>query len=143
MEIFCREPTHLFDRSYKEFNDNILDIEINDSDCAILVINEDFVSNLNNNIIISPSSLPMICPPKKWSDSEYGGFLNNNILQNNIITGSEYHKHKIENKAPLYNAINKINNIKFKINNSLLDYLENDGKYLLKSYLENLKTKQN
>jgi hypothetical protein len=41
------------------------------------------------------------------------------------------HKHEMENKKPLYNAINYINSIKFSVNNLLLEYLNNEGEYLL------------
>jgi hypothetical protein len=37
----------------------------------------------------------------------------------------------MENKKPLYSAINYINSIKFSFNNLLLEYLNNEGEYLL------------
>ena len=45
----------------------------------------------------------------------------------------------MENKNVLYNSINKLNSIKFKINNDLLNFIENDGSYLLEHYFYNLK----
>jgi hypothetical protein len=64
IEIFCSEPTCLFERSYKNIK-NYLDEEINDYDLAILVVNEEYFNFINNNFIISPVSLPMLCPPNK------------------------------------------------------------------------------
>jgi hypothetical protein len=49
----------------------------------------------------------------------------------NIITGSNKHAHTITNKESLYKAVNYMSSIKFSINNLLLDYLINDGSYLL------------
>lgn len=139
IEIFCSKPTSLFERSYKE--PNCLEEEIKDKDLAILVVNEEFFEFINNNFIISPVSLPMLCPPNKWSDTEYGGFLENNQNKNSIITGSINHSHNIEHKESLYNSINKINSVKFKINTNLLNYLENEGNYLLEHYFKTLKNK--
>ena len=39
----------------------------------------------------------MICKPNKWSDTEYGGFLNNIFEEKNIITGLGIkNEHKIK-----------------------------------------------
>lgn len=35
--------------------------------------------NIDNLTNILPTNLPMICQPNKWSNTEYGGYLNNNI----------------------------------------------------------------
>lgn len=139
IEIFCSKPTFLFERSYKSDAYSDSDSEVNDNDLAVLVVNEEYFESLNNNFFIHPASLPMLCQPNKWSENEYGGYLNNTIEKNNIITGSVNHKHLVENKDKLYNAINRINSVKFKINKQLLDYLESDGKYLLDSYFKTLK----
>ena len=78
----------------------------------------------------------MVCEPAKWSENSYGGYLENKFNKIDLITGSIYHNHKIENKANLYNAVNYINKTKFKINIDLLKYLYDEGgggkaKYLL------------
>jgi len=41
------------------------------------------------------------------------------------------HGQKMENKKPLYNAVNYLNSIKFCINDLLFNYLNNEGKFLL------------
>ena len=75
---------------------------------------------------------PMVAQPLKWSDKSYGGFLINGEQQNDITTGSiKKHKHIIEEKEGLYNAINTLNSIKFRINNELLEFINSDGQYLL------------
>jgi hypothetical protein len=40
----------------------------------------------------------MICEPNKWTDNSFGGYLENTQIKRNLITGSNYHNHKIENK---------------------------------------------
>jgi len=37
----------------------------------------------------------MICKPNVWSEHEFGGHLENEYQQRDIITGSDYHKHKM------------------------------------------------
>lgn len=73
----------------------------------------------------------MICKPNVWSEDSFGGFLDNVNTEEDIVTGSHRHNHLIENKKALFKSINYLNSIKFSVNNTLLDYLENDGKFLL------------
>lgn len=108
-----------------------------DSNLAMIKINPDYIKDIVDNIIVHPSSLPMVCQPNKWSDNDFGGFLINREDQNEIIKGSSYkHLHKIENRTNLYKAVNYLNSIKFEINNDLLKYIENEGKHLIEE-LEN------
>nr|YP_010130257.1 DNA-dependent RNA polymerase [Clavaria fumosa]QPZ51159.1 DNA-dependent RNA polymerase [Clavaria fumosa] len=95
-------------------------------------INEEYLSIIKENIIISPTSLPMVCKPIEWSCKSFGGFLENKNRGENIITGSTKYDQKMENKKNLYNAINYLNSIKFSINSLLLNYLKTEeGKYFL------------
>ena len=72
----------------------------------------------------------MISPPVKWSGSQFGGYLENKQIS--IITGSLIaQQHKTENLANLYKAVNYLQEIKFGINNQLLDFINNEGSYLL------------
>jgi DNA-directed RNA polymerase len=83
--------------------------------------------------MVHPYTLPMLCKPNLWSDESFGGYLDNRSKEVSIITGASHHDHKIENKNSLFKAINYLNSIKFGINNLVLDYLNNEGKYLLDS----------
>lgn len=97
-----------------------------------IIINEIYVKDLIECALVQPFSLPMVAQPLKWSDKSYGGFLINGEQQNDITTGSiKKHKHIIEEKEGLYNAINTLNSIKFRINNELLEFINSDGQYLL------------
>ena len=71
----------------------------------------------------------MICKPNIWSEDSYGGILDNINKEVDIITGSQ--SHLVENKEALFKSINYLNSIKFTINNLLLDYLKNEGNFLL------------
>ena len=47
------------------------------------------------------------------------------------MTKSLDNKHKTNNKTDLYKAVNTLNSVKFGVNNLLLNYLLNEGNYLL------------
>jgi DNA-directed RNA polymerase, mitochondrial len=101
------------------------------NELARLVINPTHFEDIKNNIIVEPASLPMICEPNKWSDDFCGGYLDNELREEGIISGSLYHGHEMFNKNKLYETINYMSSIKFKINEDLLNYLENEGNYLI------------
>lgn len=73
----------------------------------------------------------MLCKPAEWGNKKYGGFLENEILKNEIYTKSPSNKHKLENKESVYNAINYLNSIPFSINIDLLKFLTSEGKSLI------------
>jgi|GEM_PF-1290246 len=83
----------------------------------------------------------MLCQPNKWSDTEYGGFLENQYTKNSIITGSFNQKHTMENKDSFFKAVNTLNSNKFIINTLLLNFLDNEGFYILLQFFKNLKDK--
>lgn len=72
----------------------------------------------------------MVCKPNKWSDKLIGGYLEN---KEGIISYSSFHKHTTTNLDVIYNVINRINSQKFRINNLLLNFLKNEGIYLINS----------
>jgi DNA-dependent RNA polymerase len=96
---------------------------------SVLIINSEHVDAIKDNIVIYPATLPMICKPEIWDDTHYGGFLENAIRKDDLITNKE--KHTMENRKPLYDAINYLNSIEFSINSLLFNFLKNDGEYLL------------
>ena len=99
---------------------------------AYLRFFEKFYKIIIEDLIIIPTQLPMMCKPNPHGDNNYGGFLVNTVNMNSIITGSiEYEQHQISEKKNLYDAINKVNSIKFEINKDLLNYINNQGGYLL------------
>jgi DNA-directed RNA polymerase len=75
--------------------------------------------------------------PNEWSDDKRGGFLSNSLGRGKgegLIQGSALReKHLIENKKELFDSINYLDSIKFKINNDFLEFILNDGYYLLSS----------
>ena len=128
VDIFTSPPQDIFER----------ELDLNyywNNEPSRIVIKEEYFNQIKDNIIISPFSLPMISQPLKWSESSFGGYLSNKKNKTDIITGSKMHAHKMENKNKLYEAINYLNSIEFKINSKFLDYLNNEGNYLLKNNL--------
>jgi len=83
----------------------------------------------------------MLCQPNKWNSKEYGGYLNNNIEKNNLITGiGANNYHKIYNLNNLYKAVNYLNSLKFKVNNELLDFVITNKSTIFKNYYHSDKT---
>ena len=139
IEIFCQYPIDVFEKNYK--NSNMLDDEIDNTPISVLDINEAFLKSIGSNFIIPPMSLPMICKPNIWSDKQYGGYLNNRIIKNELITKTNIHSHQMEYKDILYKSVNYLNSVKFKININLINYLENEGRVILDNYLQRLNNK--
>lgn len=103
------------------------------------IINPNYIELIINNMFILPPSLPMVCEPSKWDDKNYGGFLINKEEQQDLITGSiNNNSHKMVNKKKIFKAINYLNSTKFNINIELLEYILNEGKYLLEYENKNL-----
>lgn len=83
-------------------------------------------------MILHPKNLPMVCPPGLWGPKTYGGYLENQMIKEEIITGSiKYNAHEYKNLDMLYETINYFNKIQFGINNTLLEYIEGEGSYLV------------
>jgi DNA-directed RNA polymerase len=86
---------------------------------------------------IYPFVLPMLCPPVKWSEYQsdgktvikYGGYLSNVVNQESLIHSSYFSQHSLSNIP--YSLINSMQSTAFTINSSLIDYILNDGIYLL------------
>ena len=118
---------------------NIILLEVSESSgvnnsYTKLVLSEEYKELVDEftKLTIRPKNLPMVCKPLKWSTSEFGGYLENSKIKDDIITGSvKYNAHDYLNKEKLYNTINYFNNIPFGINTELLDFIQNDGKFLL------------
>lgn len=79
----------------------------------------------------------MLCQPNNWSDKEYGGYLNNNIEKNNLISGLGVNNdHTIQNLEKLYNAVNYLNSIKFRINTEVLDFIIENKEKVFNNYYQ-------
>lgn len=122
--LLTQFPHDLFER-------NISPSSFYTKEVATLNINSEYLEDIKNNIIVHPYTLPMICKPNIWSEDSYGGFLDNVNKEVSIITGSQSHSHLVENKEALFKSINYLNSIKFSINTLLLEYLNNEGNFLL------------
>lgn len=130
MYLFINDPTSIFG---EEFEDNDYESDIS------LQINPEYSELVKDEIMLHPKSIPMVCKPNPWGRNLYGGFLENQNIKDNIITGSIYHKHNMKNMDNLYNAVNYLNGIKFSINNDLLNYLNTDKGGLLVNLVDDLK----
>ncbi len=118
-----------------EIIDRRFDLE--DKGKAYIEIRQDCINEIVENTFIVPTSLPMCHKPNEWSDDKRGGFLSNSMGKGkgeDLIQGSALReKHLIENKKELFDSINYLDSIKFKINNDFLFFILNEGYYLLSS----------
>lgn len=131
IQKFVEEPVNLFYYNFKNENNRL----VQDMNIPLkLMLNEDYKQELIDHIVVYPKSLPMVCSPNIWSKNKYGGFLQNEIIKEDVIKGSiQNNKHKFEGEGreKLLTTVNYFNQIKFGINNSLLDFILNEGNYLL------------
>jgi len=107
---------------------SFLDPEINQ---YVIQANKVYEDEILKNVVIKPHSLPMVCTPLQWSEDSFGGFLENKNTHTDIVTGSQYHNHTITRNSKLYDSINYVNSQRFEVNKELLDYILNEGRYLL------------
>jgi DNA-dependent RNA polymerase len=95
---------------------------------AILKVSDEISSKLDtkNPILVTPLNLPMIVKPKPYSNSEYGGYLLNDVEYNNslILDKIGYDlPSKVVNNNIIYEVANNMMSSSFKVNKALLTYL--------------------
>ena len=85
--------------------------------------------------------LPMVCKPGVWGIDEYGGYLLNKEKYNNELIHKSYIAGETKTMDDgIYNQVNFMNNIGYKINEELLDFIIENGvenNLILKSLHEN------
>ena len=86
--------------------------------------------NVTQSIINLPIKLPMICPPKPYGPNMLGGYLlNDEKFSDKLLVDKQAYALtstlSVDNK--IYSLVNNISNIPFKINQDLLDYINNEG----------------
>jgi len=110
--------------------------QLSNKSLLTLDFNENIIKeNIDKLTNILPTNLPMICQPNKWSLKEYGGYLNNSIEKNNLITGIGVNNyHRIINLEKLYNAVNYLNSIKFSVNSDVLNFILSNKDIIFKNY---------
>lgn len=105
--------------------------KMNNKSISILSLTKDMEQYIkqSNPISVLPISLPMIVPPKPFTDKTLGGYLLNDVeYEDKLFTIKEWYKipstiNKVENNNIIYNVVNNIMKTPFKINKPLLNYL--------------------
>lgn len=127
IDLLSRFPSVIFEKGFESgYNPN-------KHETMKLKYNNFHFDYIKDNLIVDPASLPMLCEPIKWNDDTFDGYLLNSTQQESLITGSNFHKHKVENREKLHQAINNMSSVKFSYNNNFINYLENEGGFLLDS----------
>lgn len=143
-EQFIRLGTIFIDIFTTQIGIKIFERKNMNDEGYFLYINPEYVNEIQENLIINPQSLPMICKPNLWSDSNYGGFLLNIENEKSLITGSEHHSHSLKKNQKIYDSVNYLNSLKFSVNSDFINYIENEGSFILdhykssKSYINNI-----
>lgn len=123
-------------------NSNIFHINIDNTDPhntrLVVSPNEKVQLLLEKKIEIIGFKLPMISPPVKWNSKTYGGYLNNGVEFDPLIKPSRKSSLKTtlngDKKHIIYNTINYMSQIPYRINIEVLNFiLENYEKLGLKT----------
>jgi len=85
----------------------------------------------------------MISLPEKWSYTKYGGYLNNSIEKNDLISGlGTNNSHKVKSLKNLYNAINYLSSIKLRVNTEVLDFILKNKDIIFNDYYKTINTEK-
>nr|QWO71402.1 RNA polymerase [Asterophora parasitica] len=117
LNILTNYPSDIFEREFDQYESYMNSVNVK------IKININNYQEILDNLVIESFALPMVCPPNLWSNTEYGGYLLNNELKEDLITGSKNHGHTMINPDSLIQTINYMSSIKFKINEDLINYI--------------------
>ena len=128
------------DKDFLSMGDSIFNLII-DNDNAIFQIELNKSDPNNTKVFIKPTTkynllfenvtevlgfkLPMLCPPVPWSKEKYGGYLYNQENYKNplIIPSKKSTYESVINNDIIYNTVNYMSNIPFKINKDVLSFI--------------------
>lgn len=88
------------------------------------------MSPKNRKTIVNlPAKLPMVCPPKPYTKDKLGGYLLNDdkFSENLLVDKKAYGKSSELAGDKIYCMVNNFSKTPFKINKTLLDYINNEG----------------
>lgn len=114
----------------------LLTINYKEKIYVLKLVDENIVEDFNckRKMHLLPFKLPMVVPPKEYSNNKLGGYLLNNIkfveplitpkygYSNNSIIGDD---------SPIYKLVNGVSKVPYKINTELLDFALNNNKFNL------------
>lgn len=97
---------------------------------SLFVKDHKLMSPKNRKTIVNlPAKLPMLCPPKPYTKDKLGGYLLNDdkFSENLLVDKKAYGKSSELAGDKIYCMVNNISKTPFKINKTLLDYINNEG----------------
>jgi DNA-directed RNA polymerase len=101
-----------------------------ESNQILEVIGKDFGLKTSERIMALPTKLPMIVKPKEYSKNVSGGYLLNDdkFYESLFIEKKAYGiNSRVSDDNKIYDMINNINSTPFRINETLLDFLQDYG----------------
>jgi DNA-directed RNA polymerase len=105
-----------------------------ENECYYLVATEAFIQQIEQFLIIGYENLPMVATPNPWINGSNGGFLTNR--SNNLLHFSARMEHRAEVSQPYLDAVNRLNQVGFRVNRELLQFFKTEsGHAVLNHYL--------
>ena len=100
----------------------------------VLKVKHDFLHpKESRDLFTLPSKLPMIVKPKPYSKETFGGYILNNVnfCDDLFIKRHAYgYSSQLSDNSKIYDMINNMSSIPFKINTELLEYVLDKGHQL-------------
>ena len=96
----------------------------------VRVVENNYLSYKKESILTLPTKLPIIVKPKPYTKDKVGGYLLNDVKfsENLFIEKKGYGiNSELSDNTKIYDMINNISNTPFKINNTLMNFILNNG----------------
>lgn len=96
---------------------------------SLVVKDQKLMLSSNRSVINLPTKLPMVCPPKPYGKDVLGGYLLNNdkFSEQLLVEKKAYSISSELSGDTIYRMVNNISRTPFKINHTLLHYINNQG----------------
>lgn len=130
-ELICRLPLDFSGDNLGLLESKL--VKTHDKQIYIVVIPDyirDIMNKGNKPLIVLPYKLPMIVKPKHYDSTNNGGYLTNDELEvTNLIKNKPHYKYNsvINDNNEIYNMVNHLSNVGYKINKVLLEFLIEKG----------------
>lgn len=113
------------------FEEIIISKEEKNKQFKILSLSKEVLQVVDNNkIYVVPLKLPMIVEPKPYTSKELGGYLLNDVekTESLLINKANYKQDSdIVKGNIIYDMVNNINKTSYKINNEVLEFIQDYG----------------
>ena len=111
----------------------------------IILPTEKLIKTISKNIVFNlPKRIPMIVPPKAFTNKNNGGYLLNDELTTDSIIKNKWNNKElstIKDNNVIYDLVNNIHSVGYKINKDVLDFILYNSDDYFKNEIIDLKYK--